>query len=319
MAMLADDVLEILGRLDDAGVETWLDGGWAVDALLGEQTRPHEDLDLIARIADLVALREALAPADFEEVAGGRDVNFVLRDGAGREVDIHAIAFDDRGDGRYPMVDGPDWVFPADGFHGRGWIAGHEVRCLTAEVQMLCHAHGYVPAPTDIHDMRLLNARLGTRLLPPYDLDVQLRDVEDRDLERFFEHQQDPVATQMAAFPARDRETFMEQAARIRTDPTVTYRTILADGEVAGNIVAWDDDGQQDVGYWIGREWWGRGIATLALAAFLREVASRPLYAHVAKHNVASTRVLQKCGFRVVGSARVEPDGIDELVLRLDS
>ena len=319
MTMRADDVLEVLDRLDTAGVETWLDGGWAVDAVLGEQTRPHDDLDLIARIADLVALREALAPADFEEVAGGRDVNFVLRDGAGREVDVHAIAFDDRGDGRYPMVDGSEWVFPADGFSGRGWIAGHEVRCLTADVQMLCHAHGYLPGPTDIHDMRLLNTRLGTRLLPPYDLDVQLREVEDRDLEVFFEHQQDPVATELAAFPARDRATFMEHAARIRADPTVTYRTILVDGQVAGNIVAWDDDGQDDVGYWLGREWWGRGIATRALAAFLRELPNRPLFAHVAKRNAASTRVLQKCGFRVIGSARVEPEGIDELVLRLDA
>lgn len=317
MSMLADDVVEVLARLGDAGVEAWLDGGWAVDALLGEQTRPHEDLDLIVRISDLVALRETLAAEDFEEVAGGRDVNFVLRDGAGREVDVHAIRFDDRGDGVYRMDDGSDWVFPADGFSGRGSIAGREVPCLTADVQMLCHAHGYVPGATDTHDMRLLNARLGTRLLPPYDLDVRLREVQDDDLETFFKYQQDPVATEMAAFPARDRATFMDHAARIRADPTVTYRTIVVDRRVAGNIVAWDDDGKQDVGYWIGREFWGRGIATLALAAFLREVATRPLYAHVAKHNVASTRVLQKCGFRIIGSARVEPDGIDEVVLRL--
>ena len=148
-------------------------------------------------------------------------------------------------------------------------------------------------------------------------LDVELRPVEDDDLPIFFDHQQDPVAIEMAAFPARDRATFDDHLARIRSDRSVTFRTILVDGQVAGNIVAWDDLGKHTVGYWLGREFWGRGIATAALTAFLDEVAIRPLFAHVAKHNAGSARVLAKCGFRVVGAARIEPEGIDELVLRL--
>jgi lincosamide nucleotidyltransferase A/C/D/E len=167
--MLARDVVEILDLLDEAGVETWLDGGWAVDALLGEQTRPHADLDLIVRIDDLAALRQALGREGFTEVSGGREVNFVLRDARGREIDIHAMRLDEAGDGIYPMASGEDWVFPASGFAGRGSIEGRVVHCLTAEVQMLCHAHGYVPGQTDFHDMRLLNRRLGTPMLPPYD------------------------------------------------------------------------------------------------------------------------------------------------------
>jgi lincosamide nucleotidyltransferase A/C/D/E len=71
------------------------------------------------------------------------------------------------------MAGGEDWVFPASGFAGRGSIGGRAVNCLTAEVQMLCHAHGYVPGETDFHDMRLLNSRLGTPLLPPYDASHQ--------------------------------------------------------------------------------------------------------------------------------------------------
>ena len=74
-------------------------------------------------------------------------------------------------------------------------------------------------------------------------------------------------------------------------------RTILADGAVAGNVVSWLQDGERLVGYWIGREHWGRGIATRALAELLREIEERPLYAHVARHNVGSIRVLEKCGF----------------------
>jgi lincosamide nucleotidyltransferase A/C/D/E len=167
--MTADDVGEVLGRLAGAGIDAWLDGGWAVDALLGEQTRAHDDLDLIVRVSEVPAMRDALAREGFGLDRGEPDSNFVLRDRAGREIDVHPVRFDDAGNGVYRMENGADWVFPADGFAGRGTIGRHAVKCLTADVQMLCHAGGYEPGETDFHDMRLLNARLGTALLPPYD------------------------------------------------------------------------------------------------------------------------------------------------------
>ncbi len=167
--MTGHDVSMVLERLDRAGIEAWLDGGWAVDAALGEQTRAHDDLDLIVRVTDVPAMREALEDDGFELDRGETHSNFVLRDGAGREIDVHPVTFDARGDGVYRMENGGDWVFPADGFSGRGRVESREVRCLTADVQMLCHATGYTPGETDIHDMRLLNARLGTALVPPYD------------------------------------------------------------------------------------------------------------------------------------------------------
>lgn len=152
---------------------------------------------------------------------------------------------------------------------------------------------------------------------------VHLRAVEDQDLEVFFEHQADPVAVEMAAFPARDRERFMAHWAKVRADDTLVQRTIVADGEVAGNIGSWPDDGQQLLGYWIGREWWGRGVATQALALLLGEVALRPLHAHVVAHNVGSIRVLEKCGFRrdraEEARAAAPEDGIEELVFVLDA
>ena len=168
MTMTAADVVEILDRLDGAGIDAWLDGGWAVDALLGEQTRPHDDLDLIVRVDAVAAMRDALAEARFRLVRGEPVSDFVLRDRHGREVDVHPVTFDQTGDGIYRMESGEDWRYPAEGFGGRGRIERREVRCLTADVQMLCHSVGYEPAETDFHDMRLLNARLGTRLLPPY-------------------------------------------------------------------------------------------------------------------------------------------------------
>ena len=138
-----------------------------------------------------------------------------------------------------------------------------------------------------------------------------LRDVFESDLPFFYEQQLDPEATAMADFPSRDRESFMAHWAKIMLDKSVILKTILIDGEVAGNIVSWEQDGEQEVGYWIGREFWGRGIATRALAEFLDQVMIRPMVAHVAKHNVASRRVLEKCGFKMTG------EEIEEIILKL--
>ena len=144
---------------------------------------------------------------------------------------------------------------------------------------------------------------------------VALRDVANDDLPIFFEHQLDPEATAMAAFPARDREAFMAHWTRIRRDDTCILRAVLDDGEVVGNIGSWESDGDRYVGYWIGKEHWGRGIASAALAAFVAEVTARPLLARVAKHNVASARVLEKCGFEIVSEATA--GDVEELLLVL--
>jgi RimJ/RimL family protein N-acetyltransferase len=142
--------------------------------------------------------------------------------------------------------------------------------------------------------------------------DVTLRDVKRGDLPIFFEHQLDPEASRMADFPSRDRKAFMAHWSRILDDETVTTKTILFEGNVAGNVVSFVRSGEREVGYWVGREYWGRGVATRALSEFLGHIVTRPLYAHVARHNIASVRVLQKCGFRVCGE---EPEGI---ILKLE-
>jgi len=104
----------------------------------------------------------------------------------------------------------------------------------------------------------------------------------------------------MALFPARDREAFDAHWRRILADPSVTVRTIDYDGAVAGNVGSWEQEGRQLVGYWIGREFWGRGIATSALSQLVAELG-RPLYAWVARSNLGSIRVLEKCGFQWTG------------------
>jgi RimJ/RimL family protein N-acetyltransferase len=138
-----------------------------------------------------------------------------------------------------------------------------------------------------------------------------LREVREEDLPIFFEHQRDPEAVRMAVFPSRDLEAFMAHWRKIMADAAVLLRTVEVEGLVAGNVVSFMRGGEREVGYWIGREFWGRGIATRALEAFLLEERTRPLFAGAATGNVASLRVLEKCGFV---PCRTEGD---EVVLRL--
>lgn len=124
-----------------------------------------------------------------------------------------------------------------------------------------------------------------------------LRDVVESDLPVFFEHQREPEGTAMADFPARDREAFDAHWRRILADDSLTKKTIVFEGQVAGNAVSWPQDGRQLVGYWLGKAFWGKGLATQALAELIDELGTRPLHAYVAKTNVGSIRVLEKCGF----------------------
>jgi len=155
----------------------------------------------------------------------------------------------------------------------------------------------------------------------PMTNNVLLRDVTESDLPIFFEQQLNPEATEMAAFPSRDREAYMAHWAKIMADDSVILKTVLFNKHVAGNMVSFEISGKREVGYWIGKEYWGKGIATKALAAFLDHVKTRPLYAHVAKHNIGSRRVLEKCGFTIIGEDKGFPNArgeqVEEFILKL--
>jgi len=146
-----------------------------------------------------------------------------------------------------------------------------------------------------------------------------LRPVQTDDFAIFFDQQTDTVALEMAAVPTRDRAAHDAQWTRVLADPSIVIRTVVDRAVVVGNVVSFVLDGERNVGYWIGRSYWGRGLATRALAEYLDLVTERPLYAHVADSNLASVRVLAKCGFDVVGSHRDDRDGVVEIVLRLDA
>ena len=158
----------------------------------------------------------------------------------------------------------------------------------------------------------------------PLTSEVLLRDVTEGDLPIFFEQQLDPNANRMAAFTARDPadwDAFTARWTRILGDETITKKTILFDGHVAGNIVSFEQSGEREVGYWIGKEYWGKGVATRALSTFLGHVKTRPLYAHAAKDNIASIRVLEKCGFEISGEdtafSNARGQEVEEVILTL--
>ena len=164
--MTSSALVDLLCLIEDAGISVWLDGGWGVDALLERQSREHGDLDIVLCRSDVPRLQTVLDRRGFTVLSGKPPDSFVLANGSGLEVDVHAVVFDDNGNGIYRMQNGEDWIYPAEGFNGRGIVAGMEVRCLSPAIQVLGHAYGYTPMQKDLRDMELLQERFGVELPP---------------------------------------------------------------------------------------------------------------------------------------------------------
>lgn len=155
--------------------------------------------------------------------------------------------------------------------------------------------------------------------------EVELRNIETEDLPAMFRWQKDPIAIRMAAFTPKDpcdRKAFISRWTTLRADQNIISRTILFRERPVGFIASFERMDQREVTYWIERKYWNKGIATHALSRMLVELEIRPIFARAAKDNVASLRVLDKCGFRVYGEERGFANGrgeeIEELVLIRD-
>ena len=154
---------------------------------------------------------------------------------------------------------------------------------------------------------------------------VTLRPVQDSDLDALFRQMSDPESVRMAAFTAEDpsdRQWFDAHMVRVMESPENTLHAITCQGDLVGSIGSFVVEGQTEVTYWIDRAAWGRGIASQALALLLEVVRVRPVHARAASDNVGSLRVLEKTGFRVIGTevafARAREAEIEETILRLD-
>ena len=167
--MTAQDVLKLYSQLASLGIEIWIDGGWAVDALLGEQTRPHEDVDIVIQEKDLPALHKLLENQGYTDVP--RDDtsawNFVLGDDRGHLVDVHVIVFDERRNGIYGPVE-RGMMYPAESLTGTGVIDGQQVRCISPEYLVQFHT-GYELKENDYRDVSALCAKYGIDLPQEYE------------------------------------------------------------------------------------------------------------------------------------------------------
>ncbi|MBN1659258.1 MAG: nucleotidyltransferase family protein [Anaerolineae bacterium] len=171
----AQDAIRIYRHLLDHGIPVWLIGGWGIDALLGEQTRPHKDLDVLVLVDDVAPLCELLAHDGYglKELwsenrrtldALGVEVEtaFVLSDSEGREIDVHALRFDDGGNG-IPAWEAAGFLFRTGDLGGEGSIGGMTVRCVTPEMQMVCHT-GYDLPSAHQQDVKRLRERFGVEV-----------------------------------------------------------------------------------------------------------------------------------------------------------
>ena len=164
--MTATALVELLHLFESAAIPVWLDGGWGVDALLQRQTRPHADVDIIPRVADVPKLLDLLGPLGFVLRKGQPPHVFVLGNQSGLELDIHAVIFDEQGNAIHRMENGDTWLFQAEAFTGRGILGGLTVHCLSPAAQVQCHAQGYAPTEKDLRDMELLAERFKIQLPP---------------------------------------------------------------------------------------------------------------------------------------------------------
>jgi lincosamide nucleotidyltransferase A/C/D/E len=146
--MVPDEVVRLLDAFEAAQVKAWVDGGWGVDALLGEQQRPHDDLDLVVELKDVATVEDVLRRAGYTAKDREAPLSFMVVDSEGRQVDIHPVVFDDDGNGLYQMDHRQTWTYPADGFCGVG------------RVQMIVHS-GYELSQKDHDEIRALHDRFG--------------------------------------------------------------------------------------------------------------------------------------------------------------
>jgi lincosamide nucleotidyltransferase A/C/D/E len=175
----ANDVISMYQHLLNHDIQIWLIGGWGIDALLGEQTRPHKDLDVIMLLDDIVRMRELLARDGYDlkelwsenrwavDALGTETATaFVLWDSEGRELDAHAMSLDDQGHG-IPAWEAEGLVFKGQDLAGEGTISGLTVRCISPEMQMLCH-RGYDVPDQQLRDLERLHKKFGVEYPDEY-------------------------------------------------------------------------------------------------------------------------------------------------------
>jgi ribosomal protein S18 acetylase RimI-like enzyme len=241
----ADRVLELLATLQSVGVDATLDGGWGVDALLGRQTRPHQDLDLVVALGDVPRIQEALRPLGFTLHEDHLPVRFVLRRD-GEQLDFHTVTFDPEGGGVQPQPGGGSFRYPPEGFV-TGQVHGVSVPCTSAPVQLLCHL-GYEPSPEDAHDVLQLCRAFELRVPEAYArFLVKIEPYDDSRIDaivRLSLRAWEPVFASIAS--AMDPEVYREQHPDWRVTQREAVESVCADAGFHKWVAA---DGPRTLGF----------------------------------------------------------------------
>ena len=161
-------VLKIYKKLTSKGIRLWLDGGWGVDALVGSQTRVHDDLDIVIESKNESLLLKFLEAEGYLKITSDdqRPWNYVLKNKDNKKIDVHIIDLDEHGNGRYgPKENGV--YYPASSLKGSGYIENHKVCCLSAEYQVVSHT-GYKLCEKDYKDVLKLCELYELEIPPEY-------------------------------------------------------------------------------------------------------------------------------------------------------
>ena len=165
-AMSAARAAAIVEHLEERGIAVWLEGGWGIDALLGRETREHDDLDVIVSLDQAAEIEDALRSLGYDTKRGEAPKSFEVVDAEGQQVDVHPVAFQPSGEAVYLMDAGREWTYPAGSLAGCGEIAGRPVRCLTPDMALVCHSTGYALDAAHQRDVEALCDRFRLPLPP---------------------------------------------------------------------------------------------------------------------------------------------------------
>lgn len=317
--MKENDAVQLLKMITSIDVDVWLDGGWGVDALLGYESRPHNDIDLFVEKRNLEAFTELLLSQGYREVKMDYTVadHTAWRDEAGREIDLHLFEF--AADGTLLFL---KEAYPADLLEGRGKIGGLSVRCLTVWAQLLYH-QGYEYDENDIHDVWLLCKTFALEIpaeykdavavLPTKTLTTSrliLRRWMESDAEKLYEYAKNPLIGPIAGWPVHTSVENSRQVIREVLSAKETYAvTVKGDHTAIGSVGILIGsrsnlsipEKEAEIGYWIAQPFWGQGMIPEAVHemmgyAFL-QLGMSALWCGYFDGNEKSKRVNEKCGF----------------------
>jgi lincosamide nucleotidyltransferase A/C/D/E len=296
-------------------VRWWVDGGWGIDALVGEVTRPHGDLDLVVVRDDRPAVEAALGVVGFSVVADEPPARVVLEAPGRGSVDVHLVERDDGGGAVQALVDGSTWRYPPEILSGTGVIGGLSVPCLSAEGQLLTHA-GYEPDEGDLADIALLRDRLGVVVAPPFGGDsgpVACRRAAVADaLAAAVVNRRAALKAYRHIFPPTAPEPTHQRLWEIyRARFTAPSRGLVLEsgGAVVGCVAAAVDEGAEGevVGLYVDPSRWGEGFGARLLDAMLddlRGVGATSARLWVLEHNTRARGMYERRGWVADGATR---------------